>query len=512
MVSSVYSGAIEGLKAKLIEIEADISSGFKRFDLVGLPDKAVEESKERIKSAIKSSGLKPPCSRAEKILINLAPADLKKEGALYDLPIAISYLLASKQITTDNLQKRLILGELSLNGKLRPIKGALSFSLLGEKHGFEEIILPRENAAEASLISLLQKSNIKIIGADNLKEVVEHLEDGSSILPFKEKLSFKKPSYDFDIGWIKGQHFAKRALEIAAAGGHNLLMIGPPGGGKTLLARAMPTILPELSPQEILEVTNIYSIAGLLNSKYPIVLQRPFRSPHHTASKVAIVGGGNPIKPGEITLAHRGVLFLDEFPEFHRDVIESLRQPLEEGSISLLRAKQKVTFPCRFILVAASNPCPCGHLNNPFKECVCSPSQIAKYRRKLSGPIIDRIDLFVELPYVPFEDLISPEKENLSEEIRQKVVFARKIQAQRFKKGNILTNSEMGLSQIKKYCSLEESGLEVLKESVRKGTLSPRGFYRVLKVARTIADLEGSEKIKTSYLQEALMYRTNYLV
>lgn len=504
MPSKIFSAAIAGLDAKLVEVEVDVSHGLRSFTIVGLADKAVEESKERIESAIKSTKLLSPHGRTFRILVNLAPADLKKEGSLYDLPIALAFLMASKQtaITPD---KTLFLGELSLDGKLRPIKGALSFAMLAQKQGFTEIILPKQNAREAALIK-----EVKIIGAQTLGEVLAHTERKKIIAPFvlgKEDFG-QNPNESVDISWIQGQEYAKRALEITAAGAHNLFFFGPPGGGKSLLAKSLPSILPSLTFEESLEVTKIYSVAGLLHDGQTLINHRPFRQPHHVSSDVALVGGGNPPRPGEITLAHRGVLFLDEFPEFHRDVLESLRQPIEDGKITISRAKHSFSFPSRFMLVGASNPCPCGYLNSPDIPCTCSNSQISMYKRKLSGPLMDRMDIFMEVPAVKFEKLAATAApDNKSAAMKQNIENARNIQAQRFAKEKILVNSEMQIPHIKKYCQYNSQSEALLKKYVDSGKLSARGYHRILKVARTIADLAASPDIKYDHIAEALMYR-----
>ena len=515
MPSKVYSAAIVGLDAQIIETEADVSYGLRSFNIVGLPDKAVEESKERTASAIKSSGFQSP---KYKVLINLAPANIKKEGSLYDLPIALAFLKASKQIQFSSKDK-IFVGELSLDGRLRPVKGILSITIAAKANGFREIILPEKNSLEASLIK-----GIRIIGVNNLKEVIEYLERKKEILPIETDIEeiLKDTSHPFDFSYIKGQEYAKRAIEIAAAGGHNIIMEGPPGTGKTLLAKAIPSILPRLSFKEALEVTKIYSVTGLLPKNKPIINTRPFRSPHHTSSKVALIGGGNPPMAGEITLAHRGILFLDEFPEFRRDVLESLRQPIEEGKITILRARHYLTLPARFILVAAANPCPCGNYGNPFKKCTCTPSQIAMYRRKLSGPLMDRIDISINVPQLKYEKLIGPEDKKSTLIIKERVENARKIQAIRFSKHkNQLEetrstnknpieeqlNSEMDTHQIKKYCSINQDSQNILKKYVDSGRLSIRGYYKILKVARTIADLDNSKEILYNHITEALMYK-----
>ena len=503
MPSKVFSGSIVGLEAQLVEVEVDVSQGLRSFSIVGLPDKVIKESEDRIDSAIKSSKLSSPHNRTFKVLVNLAPANLKKEGSIYDLPIALAFLIASKQ-TNFNSSDKLFLGELSLQGLLRPVKGALSFALLAKELGFKEVILPKQNSKEASLIK-----GIKIVGVESLLETLAYLENRKEILP--EEFSDQGNSFNYenivDIGWVKGQEYAKRALEITAAGSHNLFMFGPPGGGKSLLAKALPSILPKLNFAEALEVTKIYSVAGLLPENKTLINLRPFRSPHHVSSSAALVGGGNPPKPGEITLAHRGVLFLDEFPEFHKDVLESLRQPIEDGAITVSRARNTFTYPARFMLIAASNPCPCGFYNDAEKDCTCSPSQVSMYRRKLSGPLMDRIDLFIEVPAVKYEKLAGENLQNQSEIIRKKIEEAREIQKNRFVNDHILTNSEMNIPEIKKYCQHDLQSQDLLKKYVDSGKLSARGYHRILKVSRTIADLASSKDIKYEHIAEALMYR-----
>lgn len=502
-MAKIFSSAIIGLQAQIIEVELGQTDGLRSFNIVGMAAKSVEEAKERVDLAIQNSGFKSPTEQNKKYIVNLAPAEIKKEGALFDLPIALSYLLTSGQIAF-NPNNKLISGELSLNGELRPIKGALVIASEAKAKGFTELFLPKINAPEAALVP-----GIKIFGFKNLKEVVCHLEGIHTLTPENGGGQLKIPTRpnSVNIGWVQGQEYAKRALEIAAAGGHNLLMEGPPGTGKTLLAKSLTGLLPPLTPEESLEVTKIYSIAGLLPPDSPLIKEPPFRSPHHTASEAALLGGGSPPQPGEITLAHRGVLFLDELPEFHRDVLESLRQPLEEGEIHIMRANLKIKMPAQFILVAAANPCPCGYYGDPDKACSCSSSQIQMYRRKLSGPLMDRIDMFITVPRLSFDKLAGEENKTLEQEIQNRIKEAREIQSQRFQDSLLIKNSEMQIPEIKKYCYFDEPSQNLLKQAVDSGKLSPRAYHRVLKVARTIADLAHSEKILFEHISEALMYR-----
>ncbi len=501
MIGKVFSGAILGLEGKVVEVESSVSFGLKRFEIVGLPDKAVEESKERVCLALENSGLEAPHQKPERVLISLAPADLKKEGSFYDLPIAVAYLFA-KGTVFFNPKEKFFVGELSLKGELKKIRGALLFALLAKEKGFKEIILPKENEKEALLVK-----GIQVFGAKNLKEVIDCLEGKKKAIAggLQIEQNFGAENFEIEISQVKGQEVAKRALEICAAGSHHLLMQGPPGTGKTLLAKSLISILPPLSEQEIFEVTKIYSVCGLLPEEKPLISQRPFRAPHHSISEAALIGGGNPLKPGEITLAHRGILFLDEFPEFHRDVLESLRQPLEEGEIVVSRTKQSAKFPAKFTLVAAANPCPCGFFGDPERNCRCLPSQVRMYQRKLSGPIVDRIDLFVQVPRVEFEKLKSEESSIETQKIRERVILAREIQKKRFSSEK--TNSQMSLKEIARFCKVDLKSEEILKKAVNSGMLSARGYHKVLKVARTIADLEGKEQIKLEHILEALSFR-----